>query len=316
MFYDLVIKEPKDNSPYAIAKRASLFILVLNFVLFAVKGIVGILGDSFAMVADSLNSLTDVGTSLALFFALQMASKPPDDVHAYGHGKIETEIARILGLVVLGTAGAIIVGGIQKINETQSVPKDSVIVVAAMAIVVKEYMYRFQARVARQISSRSLQADAINHRTDVGATACVLLGTVIVKIGGQGLAPMDDLAAIIIGAIMAFAAGRVVLSSTMDMLDPMPPAEMIEEIRHLVRNIPGIYDTEKILGRKVGLFYNIDLHVEVDPNSQVLDAHHLGHQAVELIKEKMPGIGEVLVHVEPHLSTEERKKLFAKSRRG
>ncbi len=288
--------------PYFIAKRAARLILLLNFILFTAKAIAGWFGHSYALFADGLNNLTDVGISLTLFLALHLASKPPDAEHAYGHGKIETEIARVMGVFVLATAGGIIVGGFQKLGDPHSVPTQSVIIVAALSILVKEYMYRFLHKTAKQISSRALEADALNHRTDVAATSCVLFGSLLIKFGGEKLSTIDDIIAILVGLIMAYAASKVVLSSTRDMLDIMPPEDIIQRIRDIVRTVPGVCDTEKILGRKMGMFYNIDLHIEVSPALAVQEGHEIGHRAKELVKSKMPEIGDILVHVEPQLA--------------
>ncbi len=287
--------------PYLIAKRAARFILLLNFILFTAKAIAGWFGHSYALFADGLNNLTDVSISLTLFLALRLASKPPDAEHAYGHGKIETEIARIVGVFVLATAGGIIVGGFQNLGEQHPVPAQSVIVVAALSILVKEYMYRFLHKIAKRISSRALEADALNHRTDVAATSCVLFGSLLIRIGGEKLSAIDDVVAIFVGLIMAYAASRVVLSSTQDMLDIMPPEDIIQKVRKIVLTVPGVCDTEKILGRRMGMFYNIDMHIEVNPALAVQEAHSIGHRAKELVKSKMPEICDILVHIEPHL---------------
>ena len=295
-------KAPQHADPYIIAKRAARFILFLNFILFTAKAIAGWFGHSYALFADGLNNLTDVGISFTLFLALRFASKPPDAEHAYGHGKIETEIARVVGVFVLATAGGIIVGGFQKLGDQHPTPTLWVIIVATFSILVKEYMYRFLRKIANRISSRALEADALNHRTDVAATSCVLIGSLIVKIGGAELSAIDDIVAILVGIIMAYAASRVVLSSTQDMLDIMPPDDIIRRIRNVVKTVPGVCDTEKILGRKMGMFYNIDIHIEVNPALSVYDAHAIGHQAKEFVKNSIPEIGDILVHIEPHLA--------------
>lgn len=291
------------SDSYVAAQRSAQYILAWNVLLFLAKFFVGWFGNSFALVADAFNNVMDVGMSLAMVIALRIASRPPDAQHAYGHGKVETEIARIVGLMILITAGGIIVGAIENLTSPNEIPARLVLVVAAISIVIKEHMFRFQHAMAKRLSSQALFADAINHRGDVGATSCVLLGTIIVFLGGHKWAIADEIAAILVGFIMAFAAGKVVLSTTHDMLDAMPPKDIIDRIREIVVSVPGIYDTEKILGRKMGMVYNIDIHIEVDPDLAILQAHDVGHQAAERVKEKMPEIGEILVHLEPHLNS-------------
>jgi cation diffusion facilitator family transporter len=234
---------PEKNDPYKVAIMAARNVLFLNFALFVVKAITGWYGESFALIADAVNNLTDVGLSVGLYFGMKIASKPPDDIHAYGHGKVETEIGRIMGLVVLATAGGIIVAGFNRLNDVNPPPHFCVIAVAAISIGVKEYMYRYQRNLATRLSSQALAADALNHRTDVGATACVLLGTLVVLIGNSKYLFVDDLAAITVGVFMAFAAGRVVLKSTQELLDEMPPQEIIDRIKNAVLEVPGIEAT-------------------------------------------------------------------------
>ena len=290
------------NDPYRTAALAARHVLVLNFILFVTKAITGWLGGSFALIADAVNNLTDVGLSLGLFFGIKLAGKPPDDNHAYGHGKIETEIGRIIGLVVLATAGGIIMAGFNRMDDMHPPPHLAVIIVAALSIGIKEYMYQYQQRLAVRLSSQALAADALNHRTDVAATSCVLLGSLAVLIGGSKYAFVDGVAAIVVGGIMAFAAGRAVISSSREMLDEMPPKELIDRIQQAVLEVPGIVATEKILGRKMGMQYAVDVHLEVSGEMSVCDAHALGHRAKNQIIAKVPKVSQVLVHIEPDSS--------------
>ena len=289
----------KSNDPYRIAALAARHVLILNFILFVTKAITGWFGGSFALIADAVNNLTDVGLSLGLYFGIKLAGKPPDDNHAYGHGKIETEIGRLIGLVVLATAGGIVGAGIGRLDEVHPPPHLAVLIVAALSIGIKEYMYRYQQRLAIRLSSQALAADALNHRTDVAATSCVLLGSLAVWIGGSKYAFVDGMAAIVVGGIMAFAAGRAVISSSREMLDEMPPNEIIVRIQKTVLEVPGIVTTEKILGRKMGMQYAVDVHIVVNKDMSVYDAHALGHIAKDQIIANVPQVSQVLVHIEP-----------------
>ena len=138
------------------------------------------------MLADGVNNLADVGVSIALYVGLRLAQRPPDEVHAYGHGKVEIEVSRVVSIAVLATGGGIIVGALARMGDQHPVPDRLVMVVAFFAILLKLFMYCYQNRLARQLSSGALAADAMNHKMDAAATACVLVGRHLDRRAGLG----------------------------------------------------------------------------------------------------------------------------------
>ncbi len=297
------LREDNADAAYSAASRVGVWMLGANVVLCASKGFAGWFGGSNALIADGLNSLTDVGLSLGLVLGMRLASRPPDRRHPYGHGKIETEVARIVGIVILLTAGVIAAAAWRQLNVVHDPPAPLVLVVASLAIVAKEVMYRTQKRYAERLGSRALQADAINHRSDAGATAAVLVGTLAIWIGGPRWALCDDVATFVVAGLMAFAAGRVVWLASREMLDEQPPAPVIEAVRAAAMDLAddGVVGIEKVLGRKMGTYYVLDLHLEVDPEMPVQKAHYLGHRVQDTITAMVPHVSQVLVHVEPSL---------------
>ena len=290
---------PDQLSSYRLATRAANLMLALNVALCVCKVIAGWLGQSFALLADGLHSLSDVGLSSALFFGLRFAARPPDRHHAYGHGRFEQEISRLTAAVVLVTGGAIIWEAIARLSHTHDPPELYVLVVAAVSIVVKTFMYQYQNRMAKRLSSSALAADALNHKTDIAATSCVLVGTAAIWVGGPAWGPADDLAAIVVGLLMVIAAGRTVLDTSSELLDRMPPPQVVDQIRTLATSFPQIAGVDKILGRRAGLHYLIDIHLEVAGQMTVSEAHQLGHQVKDWLIAEMPQIGAVTVHIEP-----------------
>ncbi len=278
----------------------------LNLLLCLFKLAVGWWGDSFALLADGVNNLADVGVSAALFFGIRIAQRPPDAEHPYGHGKFEHEVSRLVAIAVLATGGAIIAGGFGNLGTMHEPPSRIVLVVAVFAIVLKVYMYRYQRRLAIRLLSGALAADALNHKTDALATGCVFVGTLAIWIGGRDWAPADDVAAIAIGGLMIWASGRAIWDASSELLDKMPPPDVVEHIRLLAKHFPGVAGVDKIVGRKAGMFYLIDIHIEVPGEMTVTEAHHLGHQVKDWLMAEMPEIGDIIVHIEPTPGSRDR----------
>lgn len=284
---------------YTLASRAARFMILLNLSLCIVKFLAGWLGGSFALIADGVNNLADVGASAVLFLGLSFARRPADRNHAYGHGRFEQEISRIISIVVLVTGGGIVVGGAYRLSDLHDPPDYAVLVVALFGILLKLYMYRYQKRLADRLSSSALAADALNHQSDAAATVCVLVGTAAIWIGGPSWAPADDVAAILIGILMIVASGKSILEASSELLDQMPPPEIIDRIRSLAEAFPGVAGVEKIIGRKTGMHYLIDMHLEVPGRMTVSEGHSLGHQVKARLMDELPEIGDVDVHIEP-----------------
>ena len=290
---------PEIGPAYAAAVRAARLTLFLNLLLCVTKIVVGWFGNSFALIADGANNLTDVGISAALFIGMGLAQRPPDKHHPYGHGKIEQELTRIVGTAVLVTGGGIIWEAIKRLSAHGEPPDALVMWVAGGSIGVKVFMYYYQNRVARQTGSSALAADALNHKFDVAATCCVLLGTALVRFGGAAWLLADEIAAIVVGVLMVVTAGREIYQASSELLDRMPPGDIVASIRSLAGGYPGIEGVDRITGRKTGMHYLIDLHLLVADDMPVRDAHYLGHQVKDWIMTSMPEIVDIIVHVEP-----------------
>lgn len=289
----------QEQNSYSQVAMAAQITLALNLVLVVAKIGAGWYGHSFALLADGMNSLSDVGVSATLFVAVRMAARPPDRHHRYGHGRLEQEASRLIATAVLVTGGGIIWEAVKRLPQSQVVPDTFVLYVAAASIVLKAYMYLYQNRKALELGSSALAADALNHKADIGATSCVLVGTAAVWLGGPAWSPADDLAAIIVGILMVLAAGHTILDTTSELLDRMPPEEFIRPIRELAASFPGVTGVDQVLGRKLGMQYFIDMHLEVPPGMSVSEAHFLGHKVKDLLLTEFPVIGDVAIHIEP-----------------
>ncbi len=287
------------HTSYDEAAAAARWMLVCNVGLCVAKLGSGWWGGSFPLLADGVNSLTDVGMSLALIGGLRLAQRPADREHPYGHGRIEQEIARLVALGVLITGGLIAVEALRRFPVHHEAPSPLVLVVALAAILVKVGMFRYQNRKAVALSSRALQADAMNHKWDVAATCCVLAGAGAVGWGGPTWSHVDDLAAMSVGAIMVVTAAQTIYAVSSELLDRMPPAYVVEQVRALAEAFPRIRGVERIVGRRSGMGFFLDLHLEVDGELSVRQAHELGHQVKDWLMTELPEIADIVVHLEP-----------------
>ncbi len=284
---------------YAVAVRAARVTFLLNLALCLVKLATGWVGHSFALIADGVNNLTDVALSAALYLGMRLARRPADAGHPYGHGKIEQELTRIVAGVVLVTGGGIMWEAVQRLGHGGPGPTPLVLVVAVASIGVKFLMFFALQRVARRIGSGALAADAMNHKSDVAATSCVVLGTLAVRLGGQAWTSADEVATILVGLLMILAAGRQIYEVSDELLDRVAPTDLLTNIRALARAYPGIVGVDLVTGRKAGMHFLIDLHLEVDPQMPVQRAHYLGHQVRDRIIQELPEILDIRVHMEP-----------------
>ncbi len=294
-----MVQHAHTTGTYDTAARAVWLIFGLNLALCVAKLLAGWSGHSFALVADGINNLGDVGISVALLAGIWLARRPPDYNHAYGHGKLEQETSRVVGLAVLVTGVFVVIEGLGRLDDDHGPPEPLVLQVAVAAILVKWFMYFYQRRAATRLGSGALAADALNHKLDIAATACVLAGSGALWLGGPAWAPADDAAAVAVGALMCCTAGQVVYQASSELLDHMPPDEMLAQIRAIACAYPGVMGVEQLVGRKAGMHYLIDLHLEVAGGLQVRAAHSLGHQVKARIMTQVPQIQDIAIHIEP-----------------
>lgn len=287
------------DSAYKDASRYAKVSTGVNILLAAGKLLAGWLGGSFALIADGLNSLADLGVSIGLWAGINVASRPPDDDHPYGHGKIEQEVSRLVSVAVLVAGGGILFSAYHRLGDVHGTPALYVILVAALTIPVKVWLYLHAKRKAGRNRSGAIESDAVNHLADVGATVSVILGTAVVFVYGEAYAWADDAAACCVGAIMVWMAAVDIHATSRQLLDEMPPPDVVEQVRLLVASFPGVTDVEKVVGRKSGLHYYIDLHLEVPGGMSVHDAHELSHRVKDWLMTAMEEIADVVIHVEP-----------------
>lgn len=289
------------TSSYQKAFFATWLGIGLNLLISLLKLAGGIIGQSSALIADGLESLSDIGTSLVLLVALRIAQRPADINHPYGHGKAESLGAVVVAMTLI-TVGLLIIWNAsgQLITKNYAVPSAIALWIAGVSIVAKEGLYQYKAHVARRIQSRSLLADAWHHRTDALSSIATVAAIGAVMYWGEPYAWIDPATAILIGLIIVFIGLKTFIQTSSELMDEQAPTELIQKIRSLSAEEKGVLAVEKIRVRKSGVTYQIDLHLEVAPEMPVTESHEIGHQVQRKLVAQLEGVTSVLVHVEPY----------------
>lgn len=279
--------------------RATFVGLVVNTVLASVKLAAGILGHSHALVADAIESLSDVFSSIIVWRGLVVAAEPPDEDHPYGHGKAEPIAAAIVSIMLLVAAVTIVIQAVNEIAEPHQSPAPFTLLVLLGVIVVKEALFRFVLREAMSVESSAVQTDAWHHRSDAITSVAAAIGIGIALVGGKGYEAADDWAAIAAACVIAWNGLRLLRPALNELMDRSPDRELIERIAAMAKTVPGVDGVEKVYVRKMGYELFVDMHVEVDPQMTVLNSHRIAHDVKDRIRAGFPSVHDVLVHIEP-----------------
>jgi len=283
-----------------IAIKATYISIVSNTLLAIIKFIAGIFGNSYALIADAIESTTDIFSSIFLLFGIKYANKPPDKNHPYGHGRIEPLITfMVVGFLII-SATVIAYESIQHILTPQETPKSWTLIVLGIIIVWKEISYRIVLKKSVEANSSALKADAWHHRSDAITSIAAFIGISIALIFGKGYETADDWAALFASAFIFYNAYLIFKPALSEIMDEHLYDDLIYEIRFVANNVEGIIDTEKCLIRKTGLKYHVDLHAIVDANITVKEGHSIAHKLKDTLIEKIPNLEQILIHVEPY----------------
>lgn len=281
------------------AIKTSYFSIAGNAILAIVKGLTGIFGNSYALIADAIESTTDVFSSLLVLLGLKYSSKPPDENHPYGHGKTEPLITfAVVGFLVI-SATIIAYESIEHIRTPHSVPESYTLIVLSVIIIIKEIFYRFVSRKSDETQSTSLKADAWHHRSDAITSLMAFIGISIAIYMGEGYENADDWAALLASGFILYNAYLILRPALGEVMDEHVYEEMISMIRDLSHKVPGVIATEKCFVRKTGMTFLVDLHISVDGTQTVKEGHEIAHEVKDLLLRELPEIANVLIHVEP-----------------
>jgi cation diffusion facilitator family transporter len=286
--------------------RSTLIGVVVNLSLALVKGTAGLIGNSYALVADAIESLTDVLTSIVVYIGLRMAMRPPDENHPYGHGKAEPLAALLVSLALAGAAGVIIVESVHEIRTPHHAPAPFTLVVLALVVLTKELLFRFVIEVGKKTESTAVKTDAWHHRSDAITSALAFVGISVALLGGPGWEPADDWAALLASGIILYNAVILLIPAVAELADTAPSTGLDREVRSAALGVEGVEGLDKLAVRKMGFDYYVDLHVCVDGNLPVWRGHEIAHEVKRSICQTLPKVADVLVHIEPTEETANR----------
>jgi cation diffusion facilitator family transporter len=291
--------DPKPISLAAKGRESTLVGIALNLTLAAGKITAGMLGHSFALIADGVESLSDILSSLVVFFGLRLAVKPRDENHPYGHGKAEPLAALTVGLALGAAAVTIAIQSVREIRTPHDSPAPFTLIVLAGVLIVKESLFRYVMHVGRAIDSTAVKADAWHHRSDAITSALAFVGITIALVGGPGWESADSWAALVASFVILHNAYSQLRPALAELSDVAPPKTVEQQIRAVAAMVPGVQGLDKCFVRKMGFEFYVDLHILVDGNMAVNAGHLIAHAVEDSIQAAYPRVADVLVHVEP-----------------
>jgi cation diffusion facilitator family transporter len=287
-------------SPYSLGKRVALLSMGICAALAAAKIIVGLLAGSTAVVADGVESASDIVASSVVLFGLVLAAKPADSDHPYGHGRLETMTGGAVGFLLAATGILICVRSLAKLGESGPPPAAYAVWPLVASILVKGTLSPVKFRAGRRARSSALVADAWNDMVDVLSGLAALAGLGLTLYDPGRFADADHYGGFAVGLIVVFLGLRVIRDTTLQLMDTMPDPVLMSEIRRVALAVPGVMGVEKCFARNTGLKHHVDLHLEVDPAMTVRASHDVATEVRGRVVRELDWVADVLVHVEPY----------------
>jgi cation diffusion facilitator family transporter len=286
------------------ANRVTWVGFYTNLVLTAVKLAAGILGHSAAMVADALHSLSDFATDIVVLICFRVIGKPADKNHDYGHGKYETLASALIGLALLAVGAGILRSGAMKIwaslhGAHLPTPAPIALAAAAASIVIKEWLYRYTARVGSEINSHAVIANAWHHRSDAFSSIGTLIGIGGAMALGDHWHVLDPVAAVVVSFFILRVAVRITIGSVKELTEESLDDVVEQEITSIVAGVHGTIRPHNLRTRRIGNTIAIDLHICVARDLNILDAHGIASNVEDALRKRFGQESFVSVHVEP-----------------
>jgi cation diffusion facilitator family transporter len=299
------VATPTDQAHPALSgMRFALLGIIANACLTLIKGAAGFFGNSYALIADAIESAFDIFSSILVWLGLRYASRPPDETHPYGHGKAEPLVACVIALVLLGAAIVIAVESVREIRTPHHAPAPYTLIVLVVVVIVKETLFRFVVRGGEATGSTAVKTDAWHHRSDAITSGAAFVGISIALIGGKGYESADDFAALVAAGIIAINAALLLRPAVHELLDAAPPKEFEEDVRRSAAAVSGVLGLDKCIVRKVGFDLYVDLHIRVHGDKTVREGHRIAHDVKDAVRANNVRVRDVAVHVEPATAAE------------
>jgi cation diffusion facilitator family transporter len=284
--------------------KVTLLGSAVNVVLVAFKFVAGVWGHSAAMMADAVHSVSDFVTDMVVLAFVRISHKPKDKSHDYGHGKYETLATTLIGVALFAVAAGIFIEGAKKIaiwarGGELGLPGKLALWAALVSIVLKELIFQYTNRKAKQLDSQAMKANAWHHRSDALSSVGAALGIGGAIIGGERWAVLDPIASIAVGAIIVKVAIDLIKNGLGDLMEQSLPESVENEILDIVRSVPDVVEPHELCTRRIGNRYAIEMHILMDGDVHLKEAHDKASEIERLLKERYGAETHVIVHVEP-----------------
>lgn len=282
------------------AIKATYFSIIGNTSLAIIKGLAGFFGNSYALVADAIESTTDIFSSILVLFGIKYSNKPADDNHPYGHGRAEPLVTFLVVGFLITSATIIAYESIQNIGTSHDLPKSWTLIILVLIILWKEYSFQTVMKKSILTNSSSLKADAWHHRSDAITSVAAFIGISIALFFGKGYESADDWAALFASFFILYNSYLIFRPALGEIMDEHNYDDLVENIRQVSSSVNGIIGTEKCFIRKAGMKYQVDLHAIVDSKISVKEGHDLAHKLKDTLRSEIFELGHVLIHIEPN----------------
>jgi cation diffusion facilitator family transporter len=281
------------------AIRTTYFSIVGNASLAIIKGLAGFFGNSYALIADAIESTADIFSSFLVLFGLKYANRPADKNHPYGHGRAEPLITFLVVGFLITSATIIAYESIKNIGTPHELPKIWTLFVLIPLIIWKEISFQLVIRKAKETNSSSLKADAWHHRSDAITSIAALIGISIALYFGKGYETADDWAALFASGFILYNSYKIFRPALGEIMDEHLYDDLVAEIRKVSLTCAGVVATEKCFVRKAGMKYHVELHAIVQADITVKNGHEIAHKLKDTLLNEIPQLGHVLIHIEP-----------------
>ena len=292
--------DPFDHAAQT-GRRVALAGIAASALLATLNIIVGIITRSTSVLAIGVEFAGDVLASTVVLIGMILAVKPADDNHPYGHGRIETLAAFVVGVILVTGGVGICWNSLQEVGAPHPPPSPAAIAVLVVAIALRGVMSAIKFRVGRRLQSASLVADAWNDTVDILAAMAALTAVALAMYDSARFLAADHYGGFAVGLIVILTGLRVLRDASLELMDTMPGRDMIERVRAAALEVPGVLGVDKSYARKTGFRYHVDLHIQVDPNLTVATSHIISGRVRARVRDRLGWVADVLVHVEPAL---------------
>ena len=282
------------------AIRTTYFSIVGNASLAIIKGFAGFFGNSYALIADAIESTADIFSSFLVLFGLKYASRPADKNHPYGHGRAEPLITFLVVGFLITSATIIAYESIKNIGTPHELPKIWTLFVLIPLIIWKEISFQLVIQKAKETNSSSLKADAWHHRSDAITSIAALIGISIALYFGNGYETADDWAALFASGFILYNSYKIFRPALGEIMDEHLYDDLVADIRKVSLSCAGVVATEKCFVRKAGMKYHVELHAIVQADITVKFGHEIAHNLKDTLLNDIPQLGHVLIHIEPN----------------